>query len=99
VKYYFSKISLDNLKKLEKMLTHIGVTDLVLGKKCLADLAVLNMYCMFTDKSVNCEEDFKTHAPTAMKIVEKCKTDPKITEAMNDAKCRPFFPFQKISKM
>ena len=86
---------LANLKKLERILTHIGTTDLILGTPCLADLAVLSMYILFSDKSVNCEDDFKTHAPTAMKLVEKCENDPKMTEALKEFRCKPFFPYHK----
>ena len=74
-------------------MTHISAGDSVIGgKTSVADIAILNIYMMFTDKGVNMESEWKSIAPTAAKIVDSCLKDAKMAKIVTDARALPFFP-------
>ena len=66
----------------------------ILGTTSLSDFFLLNAYVFYTDSKVNSAEAFKTHAPTAMKVVEKMigQCD-KIKGAVEKAQQGQFCPF------
>ena len=87
----------EQLKKLEKIL-QLGSSSssngdsVIAGKMSLGDIAILQMFILFTDKKIDAGEQFRQSAPSASKIVEKLMQNPKISEIVKEAQAVPFFP-------
>ena len=86
--------NLVQLKKMEKILNHINAGDSVIeGKLSVADLAIVDMFILFTDTKINCEKEFKETVPSAMKIVNKVSQDAKMKDIIAEAKQVPYLPW------
>merc|ERR1711957_324946 len=84
----------DQIKKLEKILKHLSTNDSVVdGKMTLADLAIMNVYIMYTDAKMDMADIFNTGAPTAAKIVAKMMKNEKVAAMTTEAQAVPFLPF------
>lgn len=75
-------------------MNHLSVKDsCVDGKMSVADMAILNIYVMFTDGKMELEAVFKNNAPTAAKIVAKLMTNEKVAKMTKEAQAVPYLPF------
>jgi len=48
---------------------------------------------MFLDGKTDCESEYRSAAPTALKIVDNLMKDEKIAKMVADARKVPYFPF------